>query len=263
MRQGPMAIDINPRSGGTTGARALPQFGRILQTQSIGFADYKALLARLEKRFDNRYMYMISYTLMDSEGLVNNSNGGTQSTVTHAEDINRDLGPNNNDRRHTLVTSGAVLLPYDINLSGVVTFRSTLPFSALAGIDLNGDANNTDYAPGTTRNVFNRGTNAEALAQVNAWRATRPPTALNPRGLAPIDESQIDTNEFFSVDLRVTKAFVVSDRQRVEVIGQVFNLLNRTNLLPVWTNNSLSNVFGTITSASNMRQAEVALRFAW
>ena len=263
MTKVPMAIDINPRSGGTTGARPLPQFGRILQTQSIGFADYKALLARLEKRFDNRYMYMISYTLMDSKGLVNNSNGGTQSTVTHSEDINRDLGPNNNDRRHTLVTSGAVLLPYDINLSGVVTFRSTLPFSGLAGLDLNGDANNTDYAPGTTRNMFNRGTNAEALALVNAWRATRPPNALNPRGLAPIDESQIDTNEFFSVDLRVTKAFVVTDRQRIEVIGQVFNLLNRTNLLPVWTTNTLSNVFGTITSASNMRQAEVALRFAW
>ncbi len=263
MTKAPMALDINPRSGGTTGPRPLPQFGRILQNQSIGWSDYTALLARLEKRFDDRYMYMISYTLMDTEGLVNNNNGGTQSTVTHGEDINRDLGPNNNDRRHTLVGSGAVLLPWDVNLSGVVTFRSTMPFSALAGIDVNGDANNTDYVAGTTRNMFNRGNNAEALALVNAWRASRPPTALNPRGLAPIDESQIDTNEFFSVDLRVTKAFPLGQRQRVEVIGQVFNLLNRTNLLPVWTANALSNVFGTISSASNMRQAEVAIRYAW
>ena len=138
-----------------------------------------------------------------------------------------------------------------------------MPFSALAGIDLNGDANNTDYVPGTTRNVFNRGDHAGAMAQVNAWRAQQPPNALNPRGLAPLDASQIDTNEFFSLDLRVTKAFVISNRQRIEVIGQVFNLLNRTNLLPVWTTNALSPAFGTITSASNMRQAEVALRFAW
>ena len=124
-------------------------------------------------------MYMISYTLMDTSGIVNNS-GGTQSTVTDSAHIEYDLGPNNSDRRHTLVASGAVLLPFDINLSGVFTARSTMPFSALAGIDLNGDANNTDYVPGTTRNVFNRG-KAEALARVNAWRASQPPNALNPR----------------------------------------------------------------------------------
>jgi hypothetical protein len=101
------------------------------------------------------------------------------------------------------------------------------------------------------------------LASVNAWRALQPPNALNPAGLAPIAESQIQTTEFMSVDLRVTKAFAVANRQRLEVIAQVFNLLNRTNLLPVWTTNSLSNVFGTITSASNMRQAEFAIRYSF
>jgi hypothetical protein len=196
---------------------------------------------------------MVSYTLMDTNGIVNNS--GTQSTVTDAANIAYDLGPNNSDRRHTLVVSGAVLLPYDINLSGVFTTRSTMPFSANAGTDLNGDGNVTDFAPGTTRNVFNRGMDAEMMAAVNTWRATR--------GLAALPESQIDTNEFYSVDLRVTKAFVLTGRHRVEVIAQVFNLLNRTNLLPAWTTNSLSNVFGTSTSASNMRQAEVAVRYAF
>jgi len=261
MTKVPMALDVNPRSGGTVGVRPLPAFGRILEVQSIGWAHYTALLARLEKRFDNRYMYMLSYTLMDTDGIVNNS--GTQSTVTQSENIGLDLGPNNSDRRHSLVASGAVLLPFDINLSGVITARSTMPFSAIAGIDLNGDNNVTDYVPGTRRNVFNRGKDAEQLALVNAFRALQPPNALNPRGLAPLDASQIDTNEFFSVDLRVTKAFTISARQRVEVIAQAFNILNRTNLLPVWTTNALSDVFGTITSASNMRQAEVAVRFAF
>jgi len=93
------------------------------------------------------------------------------------------------------------------------------------------------------------------MAAVNAWRATR--------GLAALPASQIDTNEIFNLDMRVTKAFVVSDRQRIEVIAQVFNLLNRINLLPAWNTNALSNVFGTTTSASNMRQAEIAVRYAW
>jgi Carboxypeptidase regulatory-like domain len=262
MTKVPMALDINPRSGGAVGVRPLPQFGRILENRSIGWSDYRALLARLEKRFDNRYMFMVSYTLMDTEGIVNNS-GGTLSTVTHSENIDLDLGPNANDRRHALVVSGALLLPWDVNLSGVFSGRSTLPFSAQAGIDRNGDGNNTDYVPGTTRNAFNRGNNAETIAHVNAWRALQPPNALNPNGLAPIAESQIQTTEFLSVDLRATKAFVLSGRHRFEVIAQVFNLLNRTNLLPVWTTNSLSNVFGTISSASNMRQAEFAIRYSW
>ena len=43
MSKVPMAVDINPRSGGATGVRPLPQFGRILQNQSVGYSDYKAL----------------------------------------------------------------------------------------------------------------------------------------------------------------------------------------------------------------------------
>jgi hypothetical protein len=138
-----------------------------------------------------------------------------------------------------------------------------MPFSALAGIDLNGDGFNSDYVPGTTRNVFNRGSDEDMVALVNAYRASRPPNALNPRGLGPIDPGQFDTNEFFSLDVRATKVLPLSDRQRIEVIAQVFNLLNRKNLLAAWTTNSLSNVFGTSSSAGPMRQAELAVRFAW
>jgi hypothetical protein len=253
MTDAPMGIDINPRANGTSGARPLPQFGRVYETQSIGWADYSALLARLEKRLDDNYMFMISYTLMDTEGIINNS--GTQAFVTDQAHIEYDRGPNNSDRRHTLVASGAVILPFDINLSGVVTARSTMPFSALAGIDLNGDSANSDYVPGTTRNVFNRGNDEEMIGLVNAWRAVR--------GLGPISASQIDTNEYYSVDMRVTKSFDLQNRQRVELIAQVFNLFDRTNLLPGWQTSALSAAFGTIRSAANKRQAELAIRFAW
>jgi hypothetical protein len=44
-------------------------------------------------------------------------------------------------------------------------------------------------------------------------------------------------------------------------VAQVFNLLNRTNLLAVWQTSARSASFGTITSAANKRQAELAVRF--
>ncbi|HKC54991.1 MAG TPA: carboxypeptidase regulatory-like domain-containing protein [Vicinamibacterales bacterium] len=253
MTEVPMALDINPRSGGTTGNRPLPQFGRVLQTQSIGFADYKALLVRLEKRLARNYMYTVSYTLASTTGNVSSSS--FSSTVTDAAHIEYDNGPNNSDRRHALVASGSFVLPYDVVLGTVFTARSTMPFSAIAGVDVNGDANITDYVPGTTRNVFNRGNDAEMMARVNAYRATV--------GMAGLPASQINTNEFYGLDVRASKSIRLSTDRRVELVAQVFNLLNRTNLLAAWTTNARSNAFGTITSAANMRQAELAVRFSF
>src|SRR5258706_3145207 len=249
----PMAIDINPRSAGTCGNRPLPQFVRVLQAQPIGTMNYKALLVRLEKRLDHNYLYTVSYTLAKADGTVNNI--GPSSTVTDSAHFAYDSGPNNSDRRHALVASGSFLLPWSVTVGGVFTYRTTMPFSSVAGIDFNGDAATTDYVPGTTRNVFNRGSNAQEMALVNAWRATN--------NLPALPASQIDTNEYYSLDMRAINGLQLRSSQQVELIIQVFNLMNRKNLLPPWQTNALSPAFGAVPSAANMRQAEVAERFTY
>ena len=248
----PQAIDINPRANGATGLRALNQFSRIEETRSNGDIDYTALMLRLDKRFDNRYLYMVSYTLSKADGNV--PSGGINSRVTQSEAPQLDEGPAVNDRRHALVASGSVLLPYDINLGGVWTLRSTMPFSALAGVDLNGDGVNSDYVPGTTRAIGNR-ENASMMQAVNAWRASR--------SLAAIPESQVNTNEYNSVDIRVSKSVALRGTQKLEVIAQAFNVLGRDNLQAAWVTNALSNQFGRARQAFNRQQGEVAIRFAW
>jgi hypothetical protein len=254
MTKVPTAVDINRRLGDVpTAPRTRTQFQRINQIQSIGEVDYKALLVRLEKQLDQRYMYRVSYTLADSYG--NLPGGATTFTMTQAEAPQLDEGPSSSDRRHAIAVSGSVLLPADITLSGVFSYRSTMPFSATAGVDLNGDANITDYVPGTTRSAFNRGDNEALMAQVNAWRASR--------GLAALPVSQIDTNEYASLDMRVSKSFQVRGRQTVELMAQVFNLLGRDNLQPTWFGNALSNTFGRIQQALNRQQAELVVRFAF
>ena len=90
------------------------------------------------------------------------------------------------------------MLPWDITLGAVWNYRSTRPFSARAGIDLNQDGAVTDYVPGTTKSVFNRGNDAEMLALVNAWRASTGTGANS-------GESQLMTDEFQRLDLRVSK----------------------------------------------------------
>ena len=109
--------------------------------------------------------------------------------------------------------------------------------------------------PGTTRNVFNRGNNTQQMASVNAWRATN--------NLPALSASQINTNEYYSLDTRASKSIQLKTGRKVELIAQVFNLLNRKNLLAAWQTNALSPAFGIIPSAANMRQAEVAVRFTF
>jgi hypothetical protein len=252
VRKVTQARDINARASGATGPRPLNQFARIEQAASDGHIDYTALMLRLDRRFDNRFLYMASYTLAKSDGNVVSAN--TTSRMTQSEAPGLDEGPTISDRRHVLVASGSVLLPYDVQLGGVWTLRSTMPFSALAGVDVNGDGVNTDYVPGTSRNLGTR-ENGRMLQAVNAWRASR--------GLAAIPESQIDANDYNSLDLRVSKSIPLNGTKSIELIGQVFNVFGRDNLQATWITNALSNQFGRIRQAFNRQQGEVAIRFAW
>ncbi len=236
-----------------TGARPLPTWGRILNLQSGAKHEYRALFARLEKRFANRHQYLLSYTLSKQQ----NGGAGTQPTITDFYNPQLDWGPGSGDRRHNFVASGSVMFPFDINVGGVWTLRSSMPFSARAGRDLNNDgAAGTDYVPGTTRNMGNRDT-AAMLTAVNAWRTQN--------GRAPIAEENLHTNEYNRFDVRASKALALGGR-RIEFIAQVFNLFGRDNLGAIeqgWQENALSDSFGRILSVQERQQAELAVRFTF
>ena len=232
------------------GVRPRPEWGRINQVQSIGWQKYRALLVRLEKRLSARYQYTVSYTLQKVE---DNSFGATSTgTITDFYHPEFDAGYGNADRRHSMVASGAYLLPKDVTLGMVWTLRSTAPFSARAGVDLNADGANTDYVPGTHKGQGNRDLD---IGLVNAWRATR--------GLGPIDPAQISKNDYNRVDARVSKAFTLGGRRRIEGIFQIFNLFGRDNLGGIGSSfqtNALSDAFGQLPTAQNRQQAEIAVR---
>jgi len=238
------------------GVRPIAGWGNIVQLRSAGFHDYRAMLVRLDKRLANRHQYMLSYTL------AKETNQGPTGTITDFYHPELDRGPGSGERRHGFVASGSVLLPFDINVGGVWTLRSSMPFSARAGRDLNADgAAGTDYVPGTTRNQGNRGDNEAFLAAVNAWRAQ------NAR--APIPASQLATNGYNRFDVRVSKAVMLGTR-RVEFIAQVQNLFGRDNFGvglaatgSPWQENVLSDSFGRILEVQPRQQAELAVRFTF
>lgn len=239
------SVDVNYNPA--TGKRILPDWGQILILEPISKAKYGAMYVRLEKAYSHRYQYLISYTLSDCKD--NNPAG----RVVNLANPGLDWGPCNIDRRHALVASGSVGLPFDIQVGAIWTFRSTLPFSALSNIVVDGV---TQYVPGTSRNQGNRNLD---LARVNAYRATL--------GLPPIAPSQIDSSRLNQLDLRVSKALFVRNERKLEVACQVFNLFNTTNLLAPFTSGQVtsaaSNNFGRILTARPGTQAELSVRFAF
>jgi hypothetical protein len=231
-----------------TGLRPLPAWGRIVQVSPIGETKYRALFVRLDRPFANRLQYTVAYTLASSEDNL---------TAINYFDRNADWGPSNTARRHTLVFSGSVAMPWAVTLGGVWTLRSAMPFSAVAATDLNADGSITDLVPGTSRNSGNRDLN---LGAVNAYRLAV--------GRAPITAADIDSNRYNSLDVRATRTFRVSGSKKLEVIAQVFNLMGSNNLLASggvggYVTNASSDSFGKILQAGNKQQAEFAVRFAW
>jgi hypothetical protein len=131
--------------------------------------------------------------------------------------------------------------------------RSSLPFSAFSTVQVDGI---TQYIPGLSRNIGNRNNHA-VIAAVNAYRAS----LATP--LPPLTASQIDSSRFNSFDIVISRPIIVRDRFRVEAKGQAFNLFGTTNLTGGTTTSASSANFGKILNASNLQQAEFALRLAF
>ena len=218
-----LSVNVNTPDP-VTKAKPLPTWGRIVESEPIGSAKYKALLVRFDKRLAHRYASLVSYTLAKSDSNL----GGITSALNPA----LDYGPADTDRRNMLVSSGSVMMPFGVQFGAVWTLRSKMPFSALAGKDLDGDGSTNDFVPGTSNNQGNRNLD---INLVNAWRATN--------GLAPISASQFSSNRYNSIDLRASKAIQLGAGRKVEFVAQVFNVLGTDNLLPPGGDSYVANAF--------------------
>jgi hypothetical protein len=154
------------------------------------------------------------------------------------------------------------------------SYSNILPFSAyLGGIDFDGDGTTGDLLPATTLNVFNRGlrrADLERLVQQfnTIYAGTKDAQgALIPSLNLPMTYAFGDN--FHSLDLRLSRSFRFRERQRLSLIGEVFNLYNKANLLG-FSGDLTSPAFGRPTSRATQvfgsggpRAFQLALRLAF
>ncbi|MEK7831906.1 MAG: TonB-dependent receptor [Acidobacteriota bacterium] len=264
----PIAGGIFPtflRYPGTTSptrpiGRAGDLFGRIAQFESSANSDYNAFVFEAKKRLAQNYQLYFSYTFSkviddapDATSVVTANAGDDAKQAQYSLLLSDERGPGNSNTPHRFVASGVWDLNYfkgsnpfakqvigGWQLSGIVQAASNLPYSArlAANVDLNNDGNrNSDRAPGFGRNSFH-------------------------------------TGRFVSVDMRVQKEFALTEKYKLQFIGEFFNAFNRLNISSF--NGQLYNVtglntagvaltrrndFGNPRGAADPRIGQLALKF--
>ena len=199
-----------------TETRRFPQFGNFRMWSGDGEADYTGANLSGRARLSDRFELQGFYTWSKTEGNVlagadefRLTDAGHQADVGGARrDVSVDplnpncakcYGPLNTDARHRLTLSGLWRAPLGINVSGMFRYRSALPYTRFASdpvtgapLDLNGDGFAYDLA---------------GREKVNGGRG----------------------DSFSQLDVRLSKEFSFADALSVELIGEVFNVLNEKN----------------------------------
>jgi hypothetical protein len=248
--------DLNiPANYPTNTVRPDPTFYQINQNASTSANEYKGFYIKLDKQLSHHYMYTASYALSSAH------DNDPHEAPTNYNKPQEDWGPAQFDQRNALVLSASVQLPYRVQIGGIYSLRSSLPFSVTTStlspnvFPVNTNADGTpQYVPGTTRDQGNRGIN---YAAINAYRAdldTGLSTNLGPKSIA-----STGYNDF---DLHISVIAFQRGSLKVEIIGQAFDLFGTENNLTINTAPT-TNSFGAATSGNNVQIGELAAKFSF
>jgi hypothetical protein len=225
-------INVPTLSADDAAALGVPNLGRPdphvannAQYQSIGISAYDGFTVALSSTASRIGTIRASYTLSKA---LDDAGNAFFSSPQNNFDVRDDYGLSDNDQRHRIVVSGTTPTLAGFDVAYLVGYASAPPFNVQTGTDRNNDTNVNDRPVGLGRNT---GKGFDAA----------------------------------TVDLRVSRVLQLAGSQRLTVIVDAFNVLNRSNfLIP-------NNVFGpgTVprpnfgqpTAASDPRQFQLGVRW--
>ena len=216
-----------------TGTRPNTAFGNILEIRDGVSTKYHALVLQANRRLTNGLQFQSSYTLSRAQ-----DNGGSQSSATFTPgfsslfnpfDAQGENGLSPYDRRHKFVAS----VVYNTNFT-------SLKDNKVASAILNG----WTIAP-----IVNMFSGARFTA-VTSSTATSSVFGASPNGgvngsngslrfsLTPNNAYKMPATKY--VDLRLSRRFTIKEDAKIEVLGEFFNIFNRTQVTGI--NNRIYNI---------------------
>jgi Carboxypeptidase regulatory-like domain/TonB-dependent Receptor Plug Domain len=271
--------NINQGTPGTTPIATrvpYPAFqSAILYSSDAGWARFKGLSFRAEKRYSDGLFFLGNYQISKS---TDNGSGEIEANDTaFAWDLNADEGPARYDQRHRAAISGGYELPFGRGkrwlsgggpasyllggwqLQGIVRLGSGFPFTVTStNVCQCGSfvPQRLNFAPGREGDAGKLG-NPTPTLWFDPTAYVVPP--LGTQGTAGRNTVRGPGTE--RVDFSLSKRFPI-DKARVEFRWGVFNLFNHTNFGTPDSNISNMTV-GTITTADEGRNMQFGLRFVW
>jgi outer membrane receptor protein involved in Fe transport len=227
--------------GTNNGCRPNPAYGNNSQYSPLAASRYHGVHVSLVQRPAKWSSYRFSYTLSKAMSDVGEF---FFSSPIDPFDLSKDWGRSDDDQRHRLVMSGAITAPneppqtawqhlaYGFQLSGSAQYYSALPLNITSGLT----------------------------------------TIQGTVGRPVVDGAYIDRNsgtgpDFFSLSARISRAFKVGDRMRIEAIVEGFNLTNHVNVVTMNGNFGAgaypanpAPTFGQVTAVSDPRTFQLAVR---
>lgn len=209
------------------------------QTSPLFDGDYQSVQISFLKRMANRWSGRLAYTAQESHyvGLGNPD----ARRVWLDNDVRADYGRFASDRTQVLAASGTVNVWRALNVAAVLSAISGAPINETVGSDVNGDLDNTD------RPI--RGIN-DATLPIRSEVDSQGRAVIN--GLEGPGSFLIDMSFRYQIPL-------VGRIESLDLFYDIFNVLNRENLVPP-TGNRSSSTFMVPTAAQFPRQMQFGVR---
>ncbi len=260
--------------GNTNARRPLaPYFASMRELVNTGNSVYHSMQLTLEKRFSKGFSVLAFYTFSKS---IDDESNNAQFTFSNPNPYDQrfNRGVSDFDIRHNFRASFVYEMPRlatqhalvrmvlgGWNLSSIIDVRSGLPFSLTSGRDNSFSGMGLDRADITGNPALpSDRPKSEQIARYFDTAMVQP-NAVGTFGNSP--RNFLRGPGAFNIDSSLMKNFRITERWKLQIRGEFFNLLNHANFNLPGTNLASTSNFGVITSADNPRILQVGARISF
>jgi hypothetical protein len=246
-------------SGNAQLVRPFPQFSNVTWINpSIGNSTYHAIFVRAEKRMSHNLSFLAHYTFSKFLDDVEAANEfGATGSYMDAYNRRLDKGRSGSDVPHRLVFE-ALYEFHHFKFGVLETAESGPTFTVLASADTT-----NSFAAGPLRpNLLRDPSLASDQRTIARWFDTTAFANPVPLTFGNSPRSGLRAAPVVTTDATVERSFTFSDRYRIELRAELYNLLNHAIFnVPGFTVGAPD--FGVVSSARNPRTAQLAARFSF
>ena len=251
------------------------RFGTIDELASVGRSNYDGVVAGITRRATYGLQFSANYTFSHSLDDLTSTNPGTpynviSSLVRQINPYNLDANNYSNsdsDARHNFTASYVWNPPYKLGnrmLNEVVGgwgiaetffYHSAFPFSVITSEGQIGNYNGSflaDYLGGGMGNCSTPGSDYPAAPNqcLKTSQFAAPGDGGQP-GFGNVRRNAFRGPKYFNTDFTITKSFAITERARLQLGANMYNILNHPNFFSPF-NNVAGGGFGTLFPSASV-----------